>query len=123
MADELSVSASMTYEYADTSIPFELPAALEFDVSVQLHQLGVQNIATSESALDLGSVTTLGYILIVNRSTQYYVELRTGTGGTKFATLDANNGFAFFKFGSGVTAPYAIATGGTCRVEYFLVNA
>ena len=80
-----------------------------------------QNIGTSEEALNLGNIATLGYIYIKNLDETNFVQLRTATSGTYFCKLKPGE-IAVFRFGSGVTAPYAIADTAACDVEYFLIS-
>lgn len=85
-----------------------------------------QSIGTSEEALNLGDVSPTGATLIViNRDTTNYVEIKDGTGGTIIAKLRANGvgvNWCCIPLGSGITAPYAIANTAACEVDIFIVS-
>lgn len=121
MADELTLNASLEYEDSEDS---EASLAIEdllVTISTKKFIHAKQNIGITEEAIGLGEVTALGWGLFVNRDATNYIELRVGTGGTKFAKLRPGK-FAFFEFGSGVTAPYAIADTAACQMEYIIVS-
>lgn len=80
-----------------------------------------QSIATSETAINLGGVSSLGYCIIVNRDPTNYVEIKTATSGTIFAKLFPGE-LAMFRIGSGVTAPYAVANSGAVQIEILLCS-
>lgn len=123
MANELSFN--LTIAYADSegsSLPFQVVDYLQ-SVSTKKFAHNKQNIGTSEEAILLGEVTSLGYAIFMNWDLTNYVELRIATASTKFATLKAATsstapGFWCGFIGSGITAPYAIANSAACQVEY-----
>lgn len=69
-----------------------------------------------------GGIATLGYGIFVNRDATNYIELMTAVSGTKIAKLFPGE-VAMFRFGSGVTAPAAIANSTACLLEYLIVEA
>jgi hypothetical protein len=80
-------------------------------------------VTSSEMAIPLGSVTALGWAIFVNRDPTNYVDIRVGTGTSKFARLPAGGNFpAVFYFGPDVTAPYIIANVASCYVDYFIAS-
>jgi hypothetical protein len=124
MANEISLSATLAYEDSeDTEISLGLPAGLLKTITTKVLFHGKIAVTTSEVAIDKGTISTLGYGIFVNRSPDYYIEIRVSTGGTKFCRLDQDSGFVFLKFATAITAPYAIATGGTAQLEYLLLSA
>lgn len=121
MANEITVASRLTYEDND-------------DVSIEMEKLAttysaggekaVKNrlaVTTSEVAIPLGSVTTLGWCAFRNLDPTNFIEIRVGTGGTKILKLKPGEQ-QVFRFGSGVTAPYAIADTGTCDMEYMITQ-
>lgn len=121
MSNEITLNASLAYaddESADLAL--EIAEALA-SVTTKKYIKAKQNIGTSEEAIGLGEVTSLGWALFINRDPTNYIELRTGTGATKFAKLRPGK-FAFFEFGSGITAPYAIADTAACQMEYLIIS-
>lgn len=122
MANELTLNASLAYEDAESILAeigvedFVLTPTTKWFTRYRV------SVATSEQAISLGGVSSLGYAVFINRDTTNFIELRTGTGSTKFAKLKPNNGFAVFHFGTGVTAPYAIADTGACQMDVFICS-
>lgn len=126
MAAEITLTASLE---GDNSIfdrvlnlsgqRFDFTAAL----ASQKYQQGFQNVGTSEEAINLGDVSTLGWALFINRDTTNFISLKTATGGTVFAKLPPKGGCALFHFGSGVTAPWAVADTAACNMEYLIFTA
>ena len=81
-----------------------------------------QSIGTSEEALELGQdIGTLGWCMIKNLDATNFVSIRAGTGLGNFLRINAGE-FALFRFGSGATAPFAIADTGAVLVEVLLIE-
>jgi hypothetical protein len=109
VANELTISASLALldsEDADTKL--EKCNSLA-DITTKKYNRAKHNVGITEEAMYLGEVTSLGWACIVNRDATNFVELRTGTGGTKVIKIPAGKGVVFH-FGTGITAPYLIAT-------------
>lgn len=90
------------------------------DVTTKRPFKTVQNVGITEEALLLGDGGSIGYVLLKNLDSTNFVEIRTGTGATKFVKLLAGE-IALFRFGSGVTAPYVIADTAACDLEITLI--
>lgn len=123
MSNEISLAAAL--QYADTelaSIGLLLPVGLQKSVATKRYIYDKMSVPITEVVIPLGSVTSLGYYLFINRDPTNFIELRVATSGVKFARLDAVNGPAFGKFGSGITAPFAIADTGSCQMEYLIIS-
>lgn len=121
MANEITVGCSLAYsdaELTDISLAF---SELTGSISTKKFTWIKQNIGTSEEALILGEVSSLGWFIGINRDSTNFVELRVSTGSTKFAKMKPLMPCLFY-FGSGVTAPYAIADTATCQIEYILLS-
>jgi hypothetical protein len=121
LADEFrAISAKIEYEDAEgTEIIAEL-AEFVRSITTKLVVHHKQNIGTSEEALDLGGLATLGYALFKNLDDTNYCELRSGTGaGNDIIRLDPLGG-AMFRFGSDITAPFAIAITAAVQIEYWI---
>jgi hypothetical protein len=121
MARELTVNAGLQYEDSEESETSLVIEDLVVNVSTKKFAHVKQNIGTSEEALDLGEITSLGYAIFVNRDSTNFVTLKTGTGGTVIIKLLAGE-VALFRFGSGVTAPFAIADTAACQLEYVIFS-
>jgi hypothetical protein len=122
MAAEITASGSL--ELDDGTVTEMLAVSgLRFDWSGTKYTKHVQSIGTAEEAIDLGEISSVGWILAVNRDNTNFVSLRVGTGLTNAIRLDPKGGFALFRAGSGMTAPFAIADTAACRVEFFHIAA
>lgn len=121
MADELTIDATVTYADADGVTDTLSIAALEVTLGVKVFSHQKILVATSEQAVNITGITTLGYAMFINRDETNFVEIRTGTGATKFIKLEAGE-VALFRFGSGITAPFIIADTAPCLVEVIIFN-
>jgi hypothetical protein len=119
VANEITLSASFEYDKDDAEfeqVISSLSATVSGDNFVRHKQL----IGTTEEALDIGSLTTLGWCIIRNLDDENYVEIRSATGaGNDVIKIPALK-FALFHFGSDVTAPFAIANTADCLIDYFI---
>lgn len=123
----VNVSATLQFTNANGDVRTAQVAEFLGTVSSQLCHLGDQQVATSEGAINLGGVSSVGWFLVKNLDPTNYVELKTGTGGVVFAKLlpdtnsDGNGGVALLYLGSGAQAPYAIANSNACKVAVFAI--
>lgn len=128
MASELTFSASLNWEDA-------LSLAFGLDVTDWVKTIATkkpvilsQTIGTSEEAIDLADITPV-YGFFKNRDATNFVSIRAGTGLGNFARLDPDvngDGKTFpliLRFGSGATAPFAIADTAACEIVYMLIPA
>ncbi len=122
MADELTLNATLNYSDDEDADETLQAAEVLATVSAKKYVKSKQNIGTSEEAIGLGELASLGWALFINRDTVNFLEIRVGTGGTKIVKLKAGE-FAFFRFGSGITAPFAIADTAAVQLEYIIVSA
>lgn len=124
MANEFTFAASITYEDSEgTEITIALPANVQKSITTKKFIHAKQAIGTSEEAIQLGEVSgaTLGYFIFLNLDTSNYLEIRSGTGASNdILRLDSTYGFAVGRWGSDVTAPYAIANTAACQMEYII---
>lgn len=120
MADELTVSARLTYTEGDISDFLELlPTSFSVTGSRYLHS--TLTVTTSEVAIPIPA-GTLGYAIFINRDTTNYLDILRATGSTKVCKLAAGE-VAMFRFPSTITAPYAQANTASCTMEYMIVEA
>lgn len=124
MANELTIGVIFSYEDSDGAT-FEVPSTLQ---DLQASSSGkkfihhTQSIGTSEEALVLGEVTSLGWACFMNWDSTNYVEIRSATGAANDIIKVPPGLPAFHHFGSDVTAPYAIANSAACKLEYWIVS-
>jgi hypothetical protein len=122
MAAEITVSASLAMDNGIVDVAGPFASGLRFDMTGAKFIKTVQAIPTTEEALQLGETSgSLGWCLIKNLDNTNFVSLKTATSGTVFAKLPAKGGVALFCFGSGVTAPFAIADTAACNIEIFIL--
>lgn len=122
MPAELTLSASVTYDDGVSQAESLSVADLLQDVTTKITTRGQQTIATSDTAINLGSVATLGYMILVNRDTTNYVDVKVAAAGTVIARLRPNGGFCMFLVGSGITAPVAIANTASCVIDKMICS-
>ncbi len=119
MANELTLSVNMSFLPGDRRSAQRVLSALGIDVAGLRKMDTQQLIGTVEEAIGLGELATLGWAWFQNLDPTNYIELRTGTGATKFAKLLPNEA-CVFRFGSGITAPFAIANTAACYLDYVI---
>lgn len=122
MANELTINASLVYSDTEGT-----KAALSLvdkvvNVTTKLVAGIKQNVGTSEEALKLGDLSSLGFVLLINRDLTNYIELKTATSGTVIAKMFPGE-CCMFRFGSGITAPFVVANTATCQMDILLINA
>ena len=119
MANELTLSASVSYEKGNVEEISRAISSLLATVSGSGFIHNVQAIGTSEEALNLAAVTIAGgWAFLKNLDDTNYLEVRSGTGASNdIIRLNAGE-FALLRWGSDITAPYAIANTAECLLEY-----
>lgn len=118
MADELTISLSMDFTKSGVNVSIS-KAGLTIDVSGSKYTRLVQNVGTSEEALDIGDIGTAGYCFIRNLDPTNYVSLRPGSGTANFIKLKAGEA-ALFRLA--LNGPYAIANSSACNVEIVIIE-
>lgn len=122
MANEITLSGTLEYEDSELSEAILAITGKLASVSTKKFIHHKQNVGITEEALDLGELTALGWSMFVNRDSTNYVEIRSATGaGNDIIKLLAGE-FALFRFGSDVTAPFAIANTAAVQLEYVIIS-
>lgn len=122
MSNEITINVSMAYEDTDgTEASLEIVNETASVTSKKITRLK-QSIATSETAIDLGGITSPRWCMIVNRDTVNYVEVKVAASGAIFARLEAGMP-CLVPLGSGAQAPVAIANSDACLVDVLIANA
>lgn len=124
MSDELTLNWKVSFAKGSTEITFPDSASREqkFTVAGTKVQHLRQSIATTATAINLGGITTGGFIFGINRDSTNYLELRSGLTGTDLVKCKAGEPF-FFRISGDTAAPYAIANTSACELEYVLIDA
>lgn len=118
MANELTVSCSGRFSKSGREISKSY-SGIQIDVSGDKVTQLIQEIGTSEEALDIGDVGTAGYLLLKNLDDTNYVTIRPGAGETDLVKLKAGE-VAMFRLA--LDGPYAIADTAACDVELTLIE-
>lgn len=122
MANELSITASLSFADSEGTDETLDVSEYELTISTKKYIKAKISVGTSEEALPLGEVSSLGYCFFKNLDETNYVEIRSGTGASNDVIKVGPLGIALFRFGSDVTAPYVIANTAACQCEYILVS-
>ncbi len=118
MADELTVTASVKFTKGNVDMTM-VQTAFTPDVAGTLYVRGVQNVGTSEEALDMGNVTSPGWAYFRNLDASNFVEIRPATGETDLVRLLAGESCCFRFI---ATAPFVLADTGNVDLEYLIVE-
>lgn len=123
MSNELTVSMSFSYAKGNFAALARALTSLGINVAANPLICDVLAVTTVELAIPLGGVTVGStWAWFRNLDSTNYIEIRVGTGSTKFCKLLAGEA-ALLRLGSGISAPYAIADTATCNMEYVLFSA
>lgn len=119
MANEISVTCTLSFTKGSTSDAMELPLkqiTMTGDDFVHKTQL----IGITEEAINLGTdIGTNGWFMAINRDPTNFIKIRAGTGVTDTAKLLPGEP-CLFRLAA--TAPYAIADTASCQLEYLLIE-
>ena len=120
MANEITLTAALKFLKGDTDTSFS-KSGLLIDVAGTDYVRMTQQVGVSEEALDLGGLSTLGYILMFNLDSTNFVEIRPATGVADMIKILAGE-CALFRMADGVTAPFVIADTAIVQVEYLMIE-
>lgn len=121
MANELTVSASLSFTKGSITAALA-KNGLQITITGTKKLENVQNIGTSEEALQLGDLGSAAgcWLLLINRDPTNYVNIRPATGVADMCKVMPGEPALFRVAGA---APYAIANTAACNVEYVLIEA
>lgn len=121
MANELTVSSSIRFQKGNApAVRFE-QTPTDLNVSGTQCVVHIQSIGTSEEALDIGDLGTLGWAYFHNLDATNFVSIRSGTGAANFLKLLPGERAGPMRLAA--SAPYAIADTGACELWYMIVEA
>lgn len=122
MANEISVTASLScFKTSVMSSTVGKAKSASFTMSGNYVIDGTVTIATSATAIPLGSITSPHYCFVYNTDSTNYVTIRNGSGGADVIRLNAGE-FAIFPWSTSAT-PYAVANTASVVLEYLLLSA
>lgn len=116
MANELTISASLNYSKSGV-VDGMAKGGLQRTVTGTRYVKNVQLIGTSEEAINIAELGSLGYAMFENLDATNYIEIRVATSGAKAIKLLPGD-VACFRFGSGAQVPYAISDTAACYMRY-----
>lgn len=121
MADEITYGFTFTVDKTGIEPVDRRPSPQQMDLSGTDTSGGSQVLSTSEEALRLGDVTPGGWLLLKNHDASATVHLRPASGETNCVSWLPGEEFPV-RLATGST-PYLIASAGTPRVSYVLLDA
>ena len=120
MANEGTVKISLSFAKSGVTDSVD-GGTIKFNVAGTSSLHNVQKVGTSEEAITLGDSGAGGYMLLINRDSTNFVEIRQATGAADLIRLLAGN-IACFRLSPDATAPFAIADTAACDLEVFLIE-
>ena len=120
MANEILINASLVYEDAEGVTASISNVDDTITVTTKKPVTNRQTITTSEVAINLGGLASIGWVMFKNLDTTNYIEIKTATGGTIIGKMLAGESYGPVRMGSGVTAPFAIANTASCEMEIMM---
>lgn len=121
MANELTLNTSLALNKGGATPSVAGTRNAQYTVAGFRYVRGLQSVGTSEEALGIGELASLGYAWFKNLDGTNFVTIKTGTGGVNMVKIKAGE-TAVFRFGSGVTAPFAIADTAAVKLDYMIVE-
>lgn len=121
MASEITIYGDLSYTDSNGVTAELLVDSLIQDVSTKVTLRGQQTIATSETPINFGSVSSAGWLIIKNLDPTNYVDVKTAAAGTIFAHIPPG-GICLLYLGSGVTAPVAVAHTAPCVIDKLICS-
>lgn len=120
MANEITASGSLSFNKSGRSASLS-KVGLQIDMTGLDYVKLTQNVGfAAEEAMQLGDITTLGWCMLVNRSSTYEIKVRPATGVADLISLLPGE-FAMFRMKA--TAPFVQAVTGAAELEILLIEA
>ena len=119
MAKEIQASGRLVYDDGDSLLAFD-KGLQKLDSSGKQYVHTNQNVGTSEEALDIGDLTTLGWAIFFNHDPTNFVEIRPGTGGTDFLKIKPREVAGPLRLAT--NGPWAIADTAGVKLEYLIIE-
>lgn len=123
MSQELQVTGSIVFQKGNSGPLAKAIVGLLIDVSGNncVYEAGL-SIATSETTIQLGGLTApFGWALFHNIDATNTINIKTGASGTIFCSLLPGE-FALLRLGSGISAPVAVSSADTPKLEYVILQ-
>jgi len=123
MSNEISYQFQMRLSNGGLTDAYSI-GGLAADQNVQGLVRNVQSISTTTNgeALNLGSITTVGWAIFANLDDTNYVEVGVQVGGTFYPFLKLKSGEQAGPMRLGVSNPYARANTAAVKLFYIIYN-
>lgn len=125
MANEIQVTGQLQYTNSAQGISAKSLsiAGVTFSITGKNYAQESMSVPTTAggTAIPLGSLGSLGWAAFKNNDATNYVDILTATSGTDIIRLLPGE-FAIFRFGSGISAPAALAHTAVCLLEYLILE-
>lgn len=125
MANEIQVTATLQYTNAAFNIASQMLSLAGglFNITGKNFVEGSQNVPTTSGGtiIPLASLASLGWAMFKNNDPTNYVDLLVTTSGTDIIRILPGE-VALFRFGSGITAPAAIAHTAPVLLQYLILE-
>lgn len=118
MANEITASVSLKFSKGGKTASVS-KQGIQLTMSGTDYTRHTQTIGTSEEALVLGDVGTLGLMVVTNLDATNFVSIRPATGGTNTIKIKAGE-TQMFRLAT--AAPFAIADTGAVEIEVLLLE-
>ncbi len=123
MANEITLAAALSYMDSESeNLGLALPVGTQQSITTKRVSMGKLSVAITDTTIPVSTLSALGYFLFINRDPTNIINIKTVAAGTIILKLDPVNGFAFGRFGSGITAPVAIASVAICQMDFMILN-
>ena len=120
MANEIAFSGSLTVSPSIGRARSALVSGFRASMAGSRVIDDTQLIGTSEEAIDLGEITSVGWAYFKNLDVTNYLEIYNGSAGAKLVKLLAGES-AFFRMPP-TCVPYALANTAACYLEYIIAE-
>jgi hypothetical protein len=121
MANELTLTGSLSFTKGRIAAVGMLKSGLQATVAGTAGYVRkTQSVGTSAAALDVGDITTPGFVFIQNNDVTNYVEVLDSVSGVACIRILANE-FALFRFTT--AAPAVKAHTAACIIEYIVLDS
>lgn len=115
MANRLNIKARAEFRPENRKLVDSEEVEFNLEPANKRYNTGIQTIGTTEEALDVGDVSSAGYILVINLDDTNYVEV--GLTGSYCIELPKNGGFAVFPPTGTIMAK---ANSAECDIEFYV---
>jgi hypothetical protein len=119
MANELEITGTM--KYSKGGVKSELALSSRVNISGSKVTELVQNIGTGSEAIELGDLSSPGYIIIENLDSTNFVTIQAAVDGTSMITIPAGEFAGPVKLAS--SAPAARADSAAVNIRILAIQA